>query len=117
MTKYNAKKTVVNGITFSSKLESERYQQLMLLERAGEISGLQLQVEFQIFKGYISPDTGEKTKSVTYIADFVYINNGTNQMIVEDTKGVETPDFRLKWKLAKSQYPEYEFRKVTRDDI
>ena len=117
MTKYNAKKTVANGITFDSKLEAERYEQLMLLERAGEISGLQLQVEFQIFKGYISPDTGEKTRSVTYVADFAYIDNRDNRMIVEDTKGIETADFRLKWKLVQNQYPQYTFRKVTRSDV
>lgn len=115
--KYNSQKTIVNGHTFASKLEAERYQQLMLLERAGEISGLQLQVEFQIFKGYISPDTGEKTRSVTYVADFVYIDNRDNRMIVEDTKGMETPDFRLKWKLVQSQYPGFTFRKVTRSDV
>ena len=115
--KYGNDPTIVNGIKFSSHLEAERYQQLMLLERAGEISGLQLQVEFQIFKGYINPDTGEKTKSVVYVADFLYIDNGDNRMIVEDTKGMETPDFRLKWKLVQSQYPGFTFRKVTRSDV
>lgn len=117
MTKYHSRKTEVNGILFDSKLEAERYQQLMLLQKAGEITGLQLQVEFQIFKGYVNPDTGEKTKSVTYVADFVYIEVNSNRMIVEDTKGIETADFRLKWKLVQSYYPQYEFRKVTRDDV
>ena len=117
MTKYGAKKTTVNGITFDSKLESERYEQLMLLEKADEITGLQLQVEFQILKGWKSPDTGEKIRSKNYVADFVYIDNATNKMVVEDTKGMETAEFRLKWDLARSQYPQYEFRKVTRDMV
>lgn len=115
--KYHSKKTEVNGIVFDSKLEAERFQQLLLLEQAGEISGLQLQVEFQIVKGWKHPETGEKIRSRYYLADFVYIDEATNKMIAEDTKGVETADFRLKWSLVKSMYPQYEFRKMTRSDV
>ena len=117
MTKYHARKTTVNGITFDSRLEGERYQQLMLLEKAGQISSLQLQVEFQVLKGWKNPETGEKIPSQKYIADFVYIDEMENKMVVEDTKGVETADFRLKWNLVRSQYPQYEFRKVRKEDI
>ena len=115
--KYRAEKTEVDGIKFASKLESARYKQLKLLESAGAISDLKLQVEFQVFKGYINPDTGEKTRSTTYVADFSYTDIENHLQVVEDTKGVETPDFRLKWKLVQSQYPEYVFRKVTRDMV
>ena len=117
MTKYNAKKTTINGITFASRLEATRFQQLRLLEKAGEISSLTLQPEFQIFQGYIDPDTGEKTKSIFYVGDFRYCDIANRRIIVEDTKGMETPEFRLKWKLVQSQYPQYEFRKVTRDMV
>ena len=117
MTKYNAKKTEVNGIVFDSKLEAERYMQLRLLEQAGEIGELRLQVEFQIFKGGMNGETGEKTKSRFYVADFVYIDYQNHKLIVEDTKGIETADFRLKWDFARTQYPEFEFRKVTRDMV
>lgn len=117
MTKYNAKKTTVDGITFASKLEADRYVQLRLLEKADEITALVLQPEFQILRGFINPETGEKTRSRFYVGDFQYIDNATNRMVVEDTKGMETPEFRLKWDLVKSLYPQYEFRKVTRDMI
>ena len=117
MTKYNAKKTTIDGITFSSKLESERYLQLKLLQQAGEIEGLSLQDEFQIARGWINPETGEKIKSAFYIADFCYFDNKTHRWVVEDTKGMETPEFRLKWKLVQSQYRDFEFRKVTRDMV
>lgn len=115
--KYGNKSIVVNGIKFQSKLESDRYQQLKLLERAGEISNLQLQVEFQIYKGWIDPNTGEKHRSKYYIADFVYIDKHGHMKIVEDTKGVETDVFRLKWEYVQSEYPDYIFRKVTKEDI
>ena len=117
MTKYNAKKTTVDGITFASKLEAERYQQLKLLQQAGEIQALWLQVEFQLTKGRVDPETGEKIKSRMYVADFMYIDKECHRIIVEDTKGMETPEFRLKWDIVKSMYPEYEFRKVTRDIV
>lgn len=37
--KYGAKKTVVDGVTFDSKAEARRYQQLKLMQQAGEIIG------------------------------------------------------------------------------
>lgn len=117
MTKYHAQKTTVDGITFDSRLEGERFQQLRLLEKADEITALVLQPEFQILRGFVNPDTGEKTRSRFYVGDFQYIDNATNKMVVEDTKGMETAEFRLKWDLVKSLYPQYEFRKVTREDV
>ena len=115
--KFNNEKTTIDGIKFSSRLEAERFQQLQFLEEAGEIAHLKLQVELQVFSGYINPSTGEKTRSTMYVADFAYVDCQSHKWIVEDTKGVETPEFRLKWKLAQSHYPEYEFRKVTRDMV
>ena len=117
MTKYHTQKTVVDGITFASRLESERFQQLRLLEKAGEISHLKLQVEFQISQGWIDPETGEKVRSHFYVADFMYVDKNEQIVIVEDTKGMETDTFRLKWDIVKSMYPQYEFRKVTRDMV
>ena len=115
--KYHAETVIINGIKFSSKLEGERYKQLLLLRQAGEICDLCLQFEFQIFHGCINPDTGEKDKSSFYLADFVYLDINKRQWIAEDTKGIETPEFKLKWKLVKQQYPEYRFVKLTKADI
>ena len=117
MTKYHSRKTVINGITFDSHLEADRYQQLMLLAKAGEICDLTLQMEFMIIHGYVDPNTGEKQKSSFYVADFVYLDCKSHKWIAEDTKGVETKEFRLKWKLVKQKYPEYTFRKLTRADV
>ena len=41
--KYHNKKVTIDGITFDSKKEARRYQELKLLERAGEIQNLELQ--------------------------------------------------------------------------
>ena len=48
MNKYNAVKVNVDGITFDSKKEAERYSELKLLERCGAISDLELQVEYKL---------------------------------------------------------------------
>lgn len=46
--KFNARKAVVDGITFDSKKEANRYRDLKLLEKAGEICCLRLQVPFEL---------------------------------------------------------------------
>lgn len=91
MSKYNAKKTTIDGITFASKKEAMRYKELDLLQRAGEIQDLMLQVPYTL----IPRQAGER--ACTYIADFVYTENG--EQVVEDVKGMKTQVYILKRKL------------------
>ena len=93
--KYGNKKTVIDGITFDSAKEADRYISLRYLLMQGEIKNLERQVEFELNVN------GEKVAS--YFADFTYWKDG--EMIVEDvksrfTKGIAT--YRLKKKLMKS---------------
>ena len=76
MSKYHSQKATYNGITFDSKRERDRYIDLLLLERAGEISELRLQVSFEL----IPKQAGER--SCKYIADFAYTRNGDGNMEV-----------------------------------
>ena len=92
MNKYGNKRVVVDGIRFDSKREAARWQELKLLERAGEIKGLERQVEYEL----IPKQPGER--AVKYIADFRYIDHD-GKTVVEDTKGVKTPVYILKRKL------------------
>ncbi len=95
--KYGNTKVVDAGITFDSKAEHKRWQYLVLLQRAREISGLQLQVPFELIPAQVSP-SGKKERPTVYLADFVYLTKeGTR--VVEDVKGAVTPEFRLKRKL------------------
>lgn len=96
MSKYGNKKTTVNGITFSSQKEANRYIELMLMVRAGEISELKLQPEFTLQEAFVTP-LGERIRAVKYIADFSY-KDGT-QTIVEDVKGCKTKEYELKKRL------------------
>ena len=95
--KYGNKKTVVNGIKFDSKWEAERYLYIKSLERAGRVKDLELQVRFNLIVN--------DQKICAYIADFRYKRkdkDGEWHEIVEDAKGVETPEFKLKKKLMKA---------------
>ncbi|MBR2540381.1 MAG: DUF1064 domain-containing protein [Mogibacterium sp.] len=106
--KYGAKKTVVNGIEFDSKKEAKRYTELHLLETAGAISDLQMQVKFVLIPAQREPDSvGPKggikkgkviEREVDYIADFVY-KDSSGETVVEDTKGFRTTDYILKRKM------------------
>ena len=90
--KFGNVKTVVDGITFDSKLEAKRYQELMLMQKAGLISELVLQEAFIV----IPKQQGER--ATIYKADFSY-RDENGQKIVEDSKGMRTADYVIKRKL------------------
>lgn len=95
--KFHARKTVVDGITFDSKREAKRYGELKLLERAGEIRDLQRQVRYELIPAFECG--GKRYRPMSYIADFVYTDVSTGDKVVEDCKGYRTPEYRLKAKL------------------
>lgn len=92
---------------FDSKREHARYQELALMERAGEISDLCLQVPFELVPKQKRADR-KTERSVVYVADFVYTKDG--ETIVEDSKGYRNPAsavyrvFAIKRKLLKWRY-------------
>ena len=92
MSKYHSKKVFYDGIQFDSILERNRYVELRLMEKAGVIKNLQLQVKYEI----IPKQKGER--AAYYIADFVYLDD-RGQVVVEDTKGFKTKDYVLRRKL------------------
>jgi hypothetical protein len=101
--KYHNKKTVIDGITFDSKREAERYCELKLLEKAGKIRYLDLQPEFILQESF--KKNGVTYRAIKYIADFSYIDIETGEIVVEDVKGMETEVFKIKWKLFEYHYP------------
>lgn len=80
---------------FDSIKESKRYKELKLLERAGEISNLELQPKFLLQDSF--KKNGKAYRKIEYIADFYIANVG--KIIVEDVKGLQTDVFKLKHKL------------------
>jgi len=100
--KYSNQFEVVDGVKFRSRAEARRYRQLKLLERAGTIRGLKLQVRY--------PLNVNGQKITVYAADFVYTEITDNprsvgeRLVVEDVKGVRTRDYVIKAKLLKALY-------------
>ena len=111
MNKYHNEKTIVDGIAFDSRKEARRYQELKLMERAGEISDLRLQVKYELIPAqyemkdeWVSPTRVQQKevcveRAVNYIADFVYKDKMTEETVVEDTKGMRTEVYKIKKKL------------------
>lgn len=96
LSKYHSRKVTRDGITYDSVKEYSRHQDLLLLERAGAIQGLQRQVRFELIPSQ-RYDGKVIERPCFYVADFVYQENG--QTIVEDTKGFKTKDYVLKRKM------------------
>ena len=109
---YNVKTRALDGTVFDSHKEARRWDELLLLQRAGEISDLQRQVRYELIPAQYQTyerysKRGERLKDgvrllerkVEYVADFVYTIAETGENIVEDTKGVKTKDYILKRKL------------------
>ena len=91
--KYKAKPTDVvmpDGTVrhFDSEKEAKRFQELDLLQRAGEIAGLRCQVPFVLIPRQQRAD-GKWEQPCKYIADFTYRDRG--RLVVEDVKGYTDP--------------------------
>jgi hypothetical protein len=103
LSKYRAVRTEVEGHVFASKREAFRYQELRILERSGYITELTLQQKFPLVVNGV--------KVCTYIADFCYLDM-QGRAIVEDSKGMKTPVYRLKNKLFHVLYPNLRISEV-----
>ena len=108
--KYSNKKVLIDGITFDSMKEANRYRELKLLEKVGEISNLVLQPVYVLLNGF--EYKGEKIRAIKYIGDFEYIEVKTGNKVLEDTKGFKTKDYLIKVKLLKNKYTDIDFREL-----
>lgn len=108
MNKYKNKKVQVDMYVFDSIAESRRYKELALLEKAGEIDNLQLQPKFLLQDSF--KKNGKTYRKIEYIADFMYEEKG--KVIVEDVKGMETKEFKIKRKLFEYKYPDLELKLI-----
>lgn len=98
--KYRARKTTVDGITFDSKREAYRYLVLKGMEDDGVIEDLRRQVRYELVPAF--DVGGTHYRPVYYVADFVYVEDGHE--VVEDVKGMRTDVYRLKSKLFARRY-------------
>ena len=104
MSKYRNQKTIVDGITFDSIKEANRWAELKLLERAGKITFLQRQPSFVIVPKQVR-DGKMIERQVVYKADFAY-KDENGEDVVEDVKSpaTKTKVYILKRKLMLWEY-------------
>ena len=116
--KYRNKKVQVDGIIFDSAKEANRYKELDMMEKAGDISDLQRQVKYTLIPEMREPDSigargGKKKGKIierecAYLADFVYWDNRQQKKVVEDVKGFRGGGayevFKIKRKLMMHLY-------------
>ena len=100
--KYKNRRVKVSGIPFDSRKEAERYEELKLMERAGKIKDLQRQVSYLLIPAQKDESGKVIERCCRYVADFVYRIDG--ETIVEDVKGVRTPEYKIKRKLMLQLY-------------
>ena len=111
---YNIKTRTSDGLVFDSHKEARRWEQLLLLQKAGKISHLEMQVAYELLPNQYETyerisKTGKRLKDgqrlverkVDYVADFVYHDTNTGELIVEDTKSpaTRTKEYIIKRKL------------------
>jgi hypothetical protein len=100
--KYKAKPVTVDGILFPSKKEAARWGQLVLLQRAGEIEALERQVSI-LLHGELGPIKTPTGRNAIYKADFTYTDAKTGEKVIEDAKGFQTPEYKLKRAILAAQ--------------
>lgn len=102
LNKYRNHKVQVDGHTFDSKAEARYYNQLKLLQRAGDIEFFRLQPRYQVQEPF--EKDGKKHQAIHYIADFE-IHHKDGSIEVVDVKGTLTQVFRIKEKMFHKRFP------------
>jgi hypothetical protein len=101
--KYGARAVVVDGVRFASQREANRYGELLMLARAGELRDLTLQPRFELHAHRLSIVHAPPVAIGAYLADFAYVTkDGTT--VIEDCKGFRTPLYRWKKKHVEAEY-------------
>jgi len=108
--KYRNKPVVIDNIKFDSIREGVRYKELKLLEQTGAITKLKLHPRYPLICGNTPVQIRNKhgiPRAVFYYADFEYRDcnkNCFNELVVEDVKGFDTANSRLKRALLEAHY-------------
>lgn len=110
--KYHAKKVEKYGRTWDSRKELAEYENLLLLQRLGEVTKIELQPKYVLQEAYVRD--GKKIRELAYIADFrVTMTDGS--IIVIDVKSKATEknkEYRIKRKLLLYKYRDIDFREI-----
>lgn len=126
------KKTIIDGITFDSKMESDFYVYLKAEQKAGRVLSFEMQPEFILQERFIivegksisdsNPDFDKLkrkykapiNRAIKYIADFLVVYADKSTKVI-DVKGIKTADFKIKEKMFNFKYPDMNFECVIWD--
>lgn len=97
--KYGAKSDVYNGTKYRSRLEATKATELDWLKKSGEVKSWQYEPK-PLWQIYVNG-----CHIVQYTIDF-RVENADGTIDYIETKGVETRDFRIVWKLVKANFDE-----------
>lgn len=101
--KHNAVKVQIDGYTFDSKAEAQRYRELKLMQAGGVISGLEVHPTYTLQEGF-TLNNGRRFRAMKHSADFRYREKDNDLLVVEDVKGHETAGYKLRRKLLLYRY-------------
>lgn len=101
--KYNHNQVCVDNILFDSEQEADYYRILKAKQAKGEIFDLKAHPEFVLIPPFVYES--KQIKATVYTPDFTYKEAETNKTIAVEVKGYPTPDFDLRVKLFKANYP------------
>lgn len=110
--KFNAQPDTRGDIRFASRAEARRYDELMLMLKAGKIRDLRLQPQFTLQEAYTTPD-GNRIKATRYQADFSYERHNEDtpwllewERVVEDvkSKATKTRVYAIKKKMLMDRF-------------
>ena len=105
--KYRNSRVEYDGRKFDSVKERDRYITLIYMQKAKIIRDLQCQVRFVLEDAVEFKYEKRKKLPIRYFADFTYILNSTNELVVEDVKSIRTRSlstYRLKKHLMKARW-------------
>lgn len=99
--KFGNKRVTIGAREFASMREANRFVALSAMQDAGDIRDLHCQVRFELAP---AADLGGKRKkpALRYFADFAYVIVATGERVVEDAKGAQTKEYRIKKHLMKT---------------
>lgn len=107
ISKYGAKKVIVDGIKFDSKMEADFYLELKLAQKQGKIIKFELQPRFELQPKF--QKNGKTIRKIEYVADFIvyFLEDNIEKKVIYDVKGFsEDKVFLLKKKMFDYNYPE-----------
>ena len=107
------RRSVIVSLSEEGKKEARRYDELMLMLKAGQIRNLRLQQQYTLQESYIT-ETGERVRAIHYVADFAYERPTAPDKygtvfwlpVVEDVKSraTKTAQYEMKKKLLRERF-------------